>query len=61
MLAINLNFSNWIASHNDIITVNTAIMQQSIRMAIPTALYIHFFLLTQLVDTSRRTGRRYTQ
>ena len=47
MLAINLHFSNSIASHNDIMTVNTAIMQQSIHMAIRTALYIHFFLLTQ--------------
>jgi len=45
------------ASYNDIITVNTAIMQQQIHLAIGTALYIHFFLPTQRVHTSRRTGR----
>ena len=46
MSAINPHFSNSMASYNDIITVNTAIMQQRICLAIGTALYIHFFLPT---------------
>ena len=45
-------------SNNNLI--NAAIIQRRIQIAIGTAIYINFFLPTQFIHTSSRTGRRYT-
>jgi len=53
--------SNEMASNCDIDRVTHAIIQQRIRLALASAIYVHYFLPMRPVYTSSRTGNRYTE
>lgn len=42
-------------------SIRAAIIQRRTQIAISAALYVNFFLTTQYVHTSSRTGRRHTE
>jgi len=48
------------ATNSDNNSITAAILERQIQIVISTAIYINYFLPTQYVHTSSRTGRRYT-